>query len=83
MYKFDSTGLTIGSKVFVVHRSYAFQKKLGGKIQLARVVAFENRTGSVNIVFRLVGQSSKGPDLTVQHYIPFVDINKAIEAIST
>lgn len=82
MYKFDNRELTIGSKVFVVHRSYAFQKKLGGKVLLARVVGFENRTGSVDIVFRLVGQSSKGLDLTVQHYVPFVNINKAIEAIS-
>lgn len=74
-------GLTIGSKVFIVHRKYAFQKKIGGKVVAARVVGFHNMNGSVEIIFRQIGQPKSSPDLTVKHWIPFIDINKAIQAI--
>ena len=75
----DLEGLTIGSKIFVVHRDYAFKKKPGGKVLPAKVVAFHNVKGCVEIIFRITG--GKPVDLTLDHYIPFVLITKAIDAI--
>jgi len=78
---FEIDSLTIGSKVFIVHRKYAFQNKPGGKVILARVVSFSNRNGNIEIDFRAIGQSAKSPDLGMNHYIPFIDIQKAIDSI--
>jgi hypothetical protein len=78
---FEIDSLTIGSKVFIVHRKYAFQNKPGGKVILARVVSFSNRNGNIEIDFRAIGQPAKSPDLGMNHYIPFIDIQKAIDSI--
>ena len=80
---FEVDSLTIGSKIFIVHRKYAFQNKPGGKVILARVVSFSNRNGNIEIDFRAIGQPSKSPDLGMRHYIPFIDIQKAIDSIKT
>jgi len=73
--------LTIGSKCFLVHRSYANQKKWGGKIILAKVKTFENRKGFVTPIFYELGR--KSVEMTVDHYIPYIDIKEAIKAIES
>ena len=82
-YKFEVDSLTIGSKIFIVHRKYAFQNKPGGKVILARVTSFSNRKGNIEIDFRAIGQPSKSPDLGMANYIPFIDIQKAIDSIKS
>ena len=74
------TDLTIGSKVFVVHKHYAFEKKVGGKVIPARVISFVNSGGIVIPEFKLVGS----PVTVNEHtHIPFTDIKKAIAAIKS
>ena len=74
------TDLTIGSKVFVVHKHYAFEKKVGGKVMPARVVSFINSGGTVIPEFKLVGH----PNSVTEHtHVPFTDIKKAIAAIKS
>jgi hypothetical protein len=80
---FEVDSLTIGSKVFIVHRKYAFQNKPGGKVVLARVVSFSNRNGNIEIDFRAIGQTSKSSDLGMTNYIPFINIQKAIDSIKS
>jgi len=74
------TDLTIGSKVFVVHKNYAFEKKVGGKVIPARVVSFVNSGGTVIPEFKIVGY----PNPVNEHsHIPFTDIKRAIAAIKS
>jgi hypothetical protein len=77
----STNSLTIGSKCFLVSRSYAFQNKWGGKILLAKVVTFQNIAGNIEPVFKEIGNSKV--ELTVKNYIPFVDIQTAIDSIIT
>lgn len=73
--------LTIGSKIFVVHASYAKkEKKDGAIVNQARVVCFVNRGGKVEPEFRMIGQ--KGPNLSAAQYNVFDNIKDAINAIS-
>ena len=72
--------LTIGSKVFVVNRDYAFKRKAGGKVLPARVVAFENRNNNIEIVMKITGRRD---EVTVVNYVPFINIQKAIDAIKS
>ena len=74
------TDLTIGSKVFVVHKHYAFEKKVGGKVVPARVVSFVNSGGTVIPELKLVGSSVVVNENT---HIPFTDIKRAITAIKS
>jgi hypothetical protein len=76
-------GLTIGSKVFVVHKDYAYKNKLGSRVVHARVTAFVNKTGTVEPEFRIIGQSKNSPDLSPSHYYVYKDIKLAITAITT
>jgi hypothetical protein len=72
--------LTIGSKVFIVHNSYAKkEKKDGAYVNQARVVSFINRAGTVEPEFRMIGQ--KGPNLSATQYNVFDNIKDAINAI--
>ncbi len=81
MMKNSIANLTIGSKVFVVHSSYANkEKKDGAYINQARVVCFVNKNGIVEPEFRMIGQ--KGPNLSVTQYDVFDNIKDAIQAIS-
>lgn len=75
--------LTIGSKIFVVHKEYSFQKKPGGAVNLGRIISFRNQNGVVQPVFRMVGQPSSSRDCTLQHYDIFTDIDEAIKAIQS
>lgn len=70
--------LTIGSKIFAVHKSYAFQKKPGGIVLPGRVIAFKNVRGFIEIIFRLRGSKT---DCTLAYYMVFIDIKEAIDAI--
>jgi hypothetical protein len=75
--------LTIGSKIFVVHKDYAGKKKPGGVVNLARIVCFRNRNEKVEPEFRLIGQSSQSSNCTTEMYTVFLDIKKAIKAIES
>jgi hypothetical protein len=75
--------LTIGSKVFVVHRDYSGKKKPGGVVNLARIVCFRNRNGKVEPEFRLIGQPSKSTNCTLHHYEMFTEIRMAIASIES
>ena len=73
--------LTIGSRVFIVHNSYANkEKKDGAYVNQARVVCFVNRAGTVEPEFRMIGQ--KGLNLSSANYHMFDNIKDAINAIS-
>lgn len=71
--------LTIGSKIFVVHNSYANKKREGGIVNQARIVSFVNRKGFIEPEFRMIGQ--KGPNLSTAHYMVFDNIQEAVNAI--
>jgi hypothetical protein len=74
----DFQNLTIGSKIFVVHRDYMNKKKQGGMVLPARVVAFKNVKGFINPIFRLIGNKW---DISVDCYHVFTDIKEAINSI--
>lgn len=79
---FSHEGLTIGSKIFIVHNSYAHQRVPGGSVSQARIVGFVNVNGIIQIRFRQVGQ--KCPvDLSLKHWTPFVDIKEALKSIES
>jgi hypothetical protein len=72
--------LTIGSKVFIVHSSYAKKEnKSGAYVNQARIVSFVNKAGIVEPEFRMIGQ--KGPNLSAAQYSVFDNIKDAINAI--
>lgn len=75
--------LTIGSKVFVVHKQQAFAKKPGGKVNQGRIVSFVNKSGEVEPEFRLVGQPTGSSNLSVENYVVFTDIKQAVNAIKS
>jgi hypothetical protein len=78
-----SKPLTIGSKIFVVHNSYANQKKSGGRVVQARVTAFVNKKGKVEPEFRIIGSNGNTPDASPACYHWFTDINEAIKSIES
>lgn len=80
-YQLNIDGLTIGSKVFIVHRAYAYQKKPGGSVIAAKVVSFRNISGSIEITFRTMGE--KPFTLGMDYYLPFINIQVAIDAIKS
>lgn len=80
---FNMSDLTIGSKVYIVHNTYAFQSKVGGKVSLARIVSFVNKSGKIEPEFRLVGQPTVSSNLSMEHYHVFTDIKKALNAIKS
>lgn len=71
--------LTIGSKCYLVHKGFAFKKKWGGKIVTARVTTFVNMKGDIIPEFKEVGNVKN--EMTTTHYVPFVDVQSAIDAI--
>lgn len=74
------TNLTIGSKIFVVHKDYANQKKVGGKVLQAKVVSFVNSSGNIQIEFKVNNHPKVvGED----YYVVFGDIKKAIASIKS
>jgi hypothetical protein len=74
------TDLTIGSKIFVVHKDYANKKKSGGKVISARIVSFVNSSGSIQLEFKL----SNHPKVVGEdYYVVFGDVKKAIAAIKS
>ena len=73
--------LTIGSKCFLVHRGYAYKKKTGGRIIPARVSTFANIKGTVQPEFLKIGDSKF--EMHMVNYIPFVDVQSAIDAITS
>lgn len=77
---YSLTNLTIGSKVFVVHKSYAFSKKPGGKVLPAKIVSFVNVAGTIQLELKIVGHPSTVGE---SHYIIFTDVKKAIAAIKS
>jgi hypothetical protein len=74
------TNLTIGSKIYVVHKDYANKKKSGGKVLGARVVSFVNTSGKIQLEFKLVNHPTI---LDESFYTVFTDVKKAITAIKS
>lgn len=82
-YKVNINSLTIGSKIFVVHSKYAFKKIPGGKVMSGRVTSFTNKMGKIEVDFRLVSQPKASADLSMDFYVVFTDIKKAINSIKS
>jgi hypothetical protein len=78
-----SKELTIGSKIFVVHNSYAYKNKSGARVVQARVTAFVNKNGIVEPEFRIIGSNGNTPDASPSCYHWFTNIKEAIDAIET
>lgn len=76
----ENNSLTIGSTVFVVHRDYANQNKVGGSVNKAKVCSFRNVSGQVIPEFKIVGQKQIADS---KFYCVFTDVNEAIETIKT
>ena len=72
--------LTIGSKIFAVHKNHAFAKKPGGKVIQGRVVAFVNQGGNIKVEFKIIGHSMA---LNEEYYCVFGNIKQAIQAIKS
>lgn len=72
--------LTIGDKCYLVHKEYIGKCVWGSRIIVAKVKTFQNIKGFPVPVFTEVGNSKR--ELTMDVYIPYVEVNKAIEAIS-
>jgi hypothetical protein len=73
--------LKLGSKCILVHRKYAFQNTVGGRLIPARLKTWHNKTGVPEPIFTIIGHSKY--ELTLEHYIPFIDEQKAIKSIIT
>ena len=73
--------LTIGSKVYLVNRDYAFKKKFGGVILVGKVKTFRNVKGNVIPEFTETGRG--GVVLTMERYVPFVKVQDAIDSIKS
>ena len=71
---------TIGSSIFVVHKDYANQNKIGGVVEKARVCSFKNVAGKVVPEFKLSGQKST---INAKNYVIFHEIEDAIKSIET
>lgn len=72
--------LTIGSKIFVVHKDYAHKKKPGGKVLSARIIAFENIKNVIVPIFKI--SHLAGPTNSNQNsYEYFFEIEEALKAI--
>lgn len=69
----------IGSRCLLVHRKYCRSNIVGGRIILAKVKTWENKKGVPEPVFTMIGQSKH--ELTLANYLPFIDEQKAIDAI--
>lgn len=72
--------LTIGSKIFVVHKQHAFAKKPGGKVIQGRVVAFVNNSGNIKVEFKIIGHQQV---VSEEYYCIFKDVKQAISAIKS
>lgn len=72
--------LTIGSKIFVVHKQHAFAKKPGGKVIQGRVVAFVNSAGTIKVEFKIVGHPQV---VSEEYYCIFGTIKQALVAIKS
>jgi hypothetical protein len=77
---YDINNLTIGSKIFVVHKNHAFSKKPGGKVVLARVTSFINHAKTIKVEFKLVGHTQV---LNDSFYTIFENVKEAINSIKS
>lgn len=80
-YKAQDKVLNIGEKCILVHRSYVNQNKVGGMLIPARLKTYKNINGKVEPVFTIIGAPKS--EATLDFYIPFLDVQKAIDAIIT
>lgn len=78
--KNEIKNLTIGSKIFIVHKNYANQKKEGGKVLPARIISFVNQQGVIKPEFKMTGSSMV---LTDNQYNIYTDVKQAINAIKS
>ena len=71
--------LTIGSKLFVVHKDYSFKRKPGGKVLGARVIGFENVKNKIVPLFKVSGLD-KSHKVSATQYEYFLNIKEALTA---
>lgn len=72
--------ITIGSKVFVVHKRYADKKIHGGKVLGARVIGFENIKGEIKVIVKITDEYGNKISNTKDYCIYF-NVIEALEAI--
>lgn len=72
--------LTIGSKIFVVHKDYAYKKKPGGKVLSARIIGFENIKNVIVPIFK-VSYLESNVNSNQNSYEYFYEIEEALKAI--
>lgn len=77
---YNIANLTIGSKIFVVHRQHAFAKKPGGKVNQGRVVAFFNSNGKIKVEFKITGHPVA---VNEDYYYVFDNVANAIKSIKS
>ena len=76
VFSFRVEELTIGSRLFVIHRAYVVPKKQGGIIRVARVTGFKNNQGALEPLFKIIGIKD---EVGMNTYLPFTDIKIAIK----
>lgn len=74
--------ITIGSKIFVVNKSYSKKKIPGGTVLSARIIGFQNVNNEIVPLFK-VADSEYTRNSTSKNYDYFLDIDEAISAIAT
>jgi len=73
--------LSIGSKIFLVHKRYVDENLENGKIIVCRVKSFCNKNGEIFPIYAEVGKASNSPDAAVHKL--YTSIEDAIDAIRT
>lgn len=71
----------IGSQMYAVHKKYATEKIMGGRIIVCRVKTFENRGGTVLPVLTEVGNAKREVSPTTHNF--YDDVGDAVNAITT
>lgn len=74
--------ITIGSRVFAVHKRYADKKIHGGKVLGARVIGFENIKGEIKVIIKITDEYGQKLSNTKDYTIYF-DVVDALLAIAS
>ena len=67
---------TLGTKVYLIHKNWVGKKHIGASIILAKVKTFRRFQNGIAPVFTAIGNTKH--ELTLENYMAFLDINKAI-----
>jgi len=80
MYITVKMKLTVGTKVFAVHKKYVDENLSGGTIKVCKVKTFKEKNGEIIPVLSEIGNSKVKLD-TNTHYL-YYESELAIEAIT-